>query len=532
MPFLGLRGTRLLLAISFTAGIGFCLFGIDNAALGGVISSGPFDRRFGLDATGQGAITGAYELGCFAGALLVSVFGERWSRRAVLLTSVIPLMVGAALQVSTFSTAQLAVGRVVAGVGMGGITSMLPVWQSETSPPHLRGMLVCCSLSMLIVGQLIAYWAAYGLLQNYDTDMTWRVMFSLQMMAGAVMAAALLFMPESPRWLVAHNRVDEARYILSCLEDRAEEDARLDGQIREIISAVELERQSARGWSDLLKRTHDGQGEKRRMLTVGQGGGKGLQQAVVIQVMQAFSGSTVISYYVTTIFKEAIGLSDHLSTLLSGYLQVFFLVCSFGTWWLIERAGRRILFLVTAFCMATVLFLMGGMIKLNTHASGIAAAVMVFAYQAFFTWGWMAGVWVYSSEINPLSWRSKGMGLAVALQWLFDFVLLMITPIGIANIGYGLFMLFGAFNLCFIPFVGLYCPETAGLPLESIDALYLPGVDPVKESKRLRKELAAARQALQGQGQGEVSLSRVASASGKQAGDKTLAEHATSGSPT
>lgn len=94
---------------------------------------------------------------------------------------------------------------------------------------------------------------------------------------------------------MAHNRVDEARYILSCLEDRAEEDARLDGQIREIISAVELERQSARGWSDLLKRTHDGQGEKRRMLTVGQGGGKGLRQAVVIQVMQAFSGSTVIS---------------------------------------------------------------------------------------------------------------------------------------------------------------------------------------------------------------------------------------------
>lgn len=89
--------------------------------------------------------------------------------------------------------------------------------------------------------------------------------------------------------------MDEARHILSCLEDRAEEDSRLDGQIHEIMSAVELERQSARGWSDLLKRTHDGQGEKRRMLTVGQDGCKSLRQAVVIQVMQAFSGSTVIS---------------------------------------------------------------------------------------------------------------------------------------------------------------------------------------------------------------------------------------------
>jgi MFS family permease len=166
MPFLGLRGSKLLLVISFTAGIGFCLFGIDNAALGGVISSGPcenfadtlsdtdqppVERRFGLDARGQGAITGAYELGCFAGALLVSAFGEKWSRRVVLLTSIIPLMIGAALQVSTFTTAQLAVGRVVAGLGMGGITSLLPVWQNETSPAHLRGTLVCCSLSMLIV---------------------------------------------------------------------------------------------------------------------------------------------------------------------------------------------------------------------------------------------------------------------------------------------------------------------------------------------------------------------------------------------
>lgn len=73
----------------------------------------------------------------------------------------------------------------------------------------------------------------------------------------------------------------------------------------------------------------------------------------------------------------------------------------------------------------------------------------------------MAGVWVYSSEINPLSWRSKGMGLAVALQWLFDFVLIMVTPVGIHNIGYGMFMLFGAFNFCFIPFVYFYCPEVS-----------------------------------------------------------------------
>ncbi|KIR33045.1 monosaccharide transporter [Cryptococcus deuterogattii MMRL2647] len=482
MPYLGLRGKKLLTAISVTAGVGFCLFGIDNAALGGVISSDPFNRRFNLDPTGQGAVTGAYEIGCFFGALFFAFFGEKVARRTVLLIGCVPLLIGTVLQVATYSTAQLVVGRVVAGLAMGAITSTLPIWQNETSPPALRGTLICASLSMLIVGQLIAYWAAYGLLDKYDNDMVYRVMFSLQGMAAVLMAALLSSMPESPRFLLAHSRPDEARRVLSALADIPENDPVVTEQMEEIVRAIELESTSARNWSDLIKRGKDAQGEKRRMFT-----------AVVIQVCQAFSGSTVISYYVTTIFQEAIGMSPHTSTLLSGYLQIFFLVCSFATWWLIEHAGRRRLFILTAFAMAVVMFIMGGLIKIDTKPTGIGAAVMVFAYQAFFTWGWMAGVWVYSSEICPLSWRSKGMGLAVALQWLFDFVLLMVTPIGIANIGYGMFMLFGAFNLCFIPFVYFYCPETAGVPLESIDTFYLPGVDPINESERLRQEIRDAR---------------------------------------
>ncbi|KAL7423970.1 hypothetical protein Q5752_001555 [Cryptotrichosporon argae] len=477
-PFLGLRGTRLLYAVAVTAGMGFTLYGVDNASLGGVISSTPFENRFRLSATGQGAVTGAYELGCFAGALLVCVFGERLSRRHVIFAATIPLMVGAAIQVSAFGVAQLTVGRVIAGVGMGGISTTVPIWQNETAPARLRGTLMCCSLSCLIVGQLVAYFAAYGLVQNYDSDLTWRVEFSLQMMAAVVLVVLLYFMPESPRFLVAHEKYDEARIVIAALLDVADDDAAVAAQIDEIARAVKLERESAAGWGDLVKRSGPGTGESRRMLT-----------AVAIQVMQAFSGSTVISYYVTTIFEDAVGLSEHLSTLLSGFLQVWFLFASLGTWYLIEHVGRRIMFLFSATMMAVVMFLMGGLIKLDTHGAGIGAAIMVFAYQAFFTWGWMAGVWVYSSEINPLSWRTKGMGLAVALQWLFDFVLLMVTPIGIANIGYGMFFIFAIFNLAFIPFVYLFCPETAGIPLELIDDLYLPGRDPVKESVRLRSEL-------------------------------------------
>lgn len=176
MPYLGLRGIRLVLAISFTAGVSFCLFGIDNAALGGVISSVPceyvvrtclaaltfaVERQFNLSPTAQGAVTGSYELGCFASALTVSALGDRFSRRATLLACIVPLMIGAALQVSAFGVAQLTVGRVVAGLGMGGITSITPVWQNETSPAHLRGTLMCVSLSLLIVSTRLGYREQY-----------------------------------------------------------------------------------------------------------------------------------------------------------------------------------------------------------------------------------------------------------------------------------------------------------------------------------------------------------------------------------
>lgn len=113
----------------------------------------------------------------------------------------------------------------------------------------------------------------------------------------------------------------------------------------------------------------------------------------------------------------------------------------------------------------------------------------------------------------PLSWRTKGVGLAVAMQWLWDFVLLQggwrqsslrsaparkallhtVTPPGIANIGWAMYIIFALFNASFIPFVYFYCPETAGIPLESIDLLFVAGVNPVKESKVLRRRLAEER---------------------------------------
>ncbi|WWC68156.1 uncharacterized protein I206_102079 [Kwoniella pini CBS 10737] len=483
MPYLGLRGNKLPVAISLTAGMGWILFGLDDAILGAVITTTAFEREFNLSTSMQGTVTSLFELGCFVGALLVALFGERFPRKALLYIYTIPMIIGSVIQVAAQNTGMLIAGRIIAGIGLGGITSTLPSWQNETSPAKLRGTVICTSLSFLIVGQLIAYWAGYGLLQQYPTqNITWRLLFSLQTISVSIMAFMVLFMPESPRWLIAHGKYDQARSVVSCLLDRPEDDSLVNEQIEDMTRAITFEQEHGATWTDLFTIRHndDGPREKRRVFT-----------ACCIQVAQPFSGSTVLSFYLTTIFEGSVGLSEHLSTLMSGFLQVWFLIASFLTWFLIERAGRRNCFIVTAICMGVTMVVLAAMVKVNTKASGYVATVCLFLYQSFFTWGFMAGVWCYSNEILSTTYRSKGGGLCVALQWLFDFVILQVTPIGIDQIGWGIFLVFAVFNFAYAPLVWLFCPETAGVPLESIDAMYLPGVDPVKESKRIRKLMKA-----------------------------------------
>ena len=117
------------------------------------------------------------------------------------------------------------------------------------------------------------------------------------------------------------------------------------------------------------------------------------------------------------------------------------------------------MFLVCAASMSIVMFILGGLVSLNTHAAGIGAAAMIFLYEALFTWGWMAGVWLYSTEIQTLSFRTFGAALGAATQWLFNYVMLQVTPVAISNIGYKTYFIFACCNAAFVPLIWFVVPE-------------------------------------------------------------------------
>lgn len=140
-------------------------------------------------------VTSLFELGCFFGSLVTAVAGGHLGRRTLAHLGTLSITVGALLQASSFSVGQLMVGRIVAGIGLGLISSNIAIWQSETAPANVRGTLVACSLSFLIVGQLLANLIDYGM-NSYSGPVTWRFPIAFQAVLALLMSALLFFMPE------------------------------------------------------------------------------------------------------------------------------------------------------------------------------------------------------------------------------------------------------------------------------------------------------------------------------------------------
>jgi MFS family permease len=146
------------------------------------------------DATLLGFIVAVYELGCLAGAVLSAIWGENLGRRKLIVIGSVWLIIGTVIQCTSYGRAQMIVGRIVTGLGMGGITSAVPVWQCETAPASLRGRTIAMELSTLIVGIVIAYWIDYGC-SNYTNGFQWRFPIAFQILFALLLIVMCFFLP-------------------------------------------------------------------------------------------------------------------------------------------------------------------------------------------------------------------------------------------------------------------------------------------------------------------------------------------------
>ena len=230
---------------------------------GGVIVTQDFLDTLGLNGPENtstiGTVTAIYDIGCFFGAVIAIWLGERLGRRKTVLVGTTIMTVGAILQISAYSVAQMIVGRIIAGIGNGINTATAPVWQSETSQIKWRGKLVVIEMILNIAGFSLSNWVTYGF-SFAGGPVSWRFPLAFQLVFIIILFSTTPWLPESPRWLIAHGEEDEAFQIIADLEDKDVNDSWILTQHKEIVYAVEYERRNAVPWTDLLRGKTGAQG--------------------------------------------------------------------------------------------------------------------------------------------------------------------------------------------------------------------------------------------------------------------------------
>ncbi|PWI66791.1 hypothetical protein PCL_04635 [Purpureocillium lilacinum] len=496
-PYFGLTGKWLTAWITFACSVDMLMFGYDQAVFSGVIVTDDFlvlHDLVGPEKTSLlSTITAIYDIGCFFGAIVAFTIGERLGRKKSIIIGTSIMTVGTILMTTSFSIEQMFVGRIVLGIGNGINTATAPIWQTETSPAHLRGKLVMFEMMMNIVGFSLCNWINYGL-SFAGGAVAWRFPLAFQAIFIIALFATVPWLPESPRWLLYHGHDDEARKVLRCLATDDMDDALVTVQHEEIQYSVRYEKEHQIRWRDLL-RPQPGATKPLRRLILGAG----------TQFIQQFEGINIMSYYLPTVLINAVGLSNELARLLTAVNSVTYLIFSALSIPLVEKWGRRGLMLLStagqgaAFLVITVLLRYGSPPDGDRKAAE-ASIVFFFLYYIAFGIGMLGVPWLYPTEINSIAMRTKGAAVSTATNWLTNFVIVEITPIGIQNLGWKFWIVFTVFNMAFMPVIYFFYPETANRTLEDLDEYYrgnppliVTGDKDVTSSKRPLKYLEMER---------------------------------------
>ncbi|KZT59558.1 MFS general substrate transporter [Calocera cornea HHB12733] len=313
----------------------------------------------------------------------------------------------------------------------------------------------------------VSYWANYGLSLNI-TPVTnpamWRIAFGLQLIPGVLFLILMLPQRESPRWLIEKGRIEEARKIMAYFRQVPEDDPQLELTVREIVEDVRG-KEKLPMWT-LLKMSFENCTVFYRCWI-----------GIILMFWQQWCGTNSINYYSPEIF-EALGLSGANAGLFAtGVYGIVKVICT-GTGLMLctEQLGRKRCMIYFGLMQAFAMFFIGAYMKIHPSGPPIpasyAAIVMVYIYVVGYSFGWGTIPWVVAAEAVPNHLRTLSMSGALMTQWLHNFIIAQITPTMLATIKFGTFFVFGSCCVAMVLTAYFGVPETRGIPLEEIHAVF------------------------------------------------------------
>lgn len=452
-------------AIVSVATIGGFMFGYDSGVINGTQDG--LEHAFGLSKLGTGFNVGAILVGCAFGAFGAGRLADLIGRRSVMMIAAVLFLLSALAAGAAPSSTIFILARFIGGLGVGAASVLSPVYISEVTPAHIRGRLSSIQQIMIITGLTGAFVANYALAASAGGSQAefwlgypaWRWMFWMQAIPAAVYFVALLFIPESPRYLVARGQQDRARTVLTRLFGPAEA-AR---KIEEIDASLAVDHHRPK-LSDLVDRST---GKIRKIVWAGIG----------LAVFQQLVGINVVFYYGAVLW-QSVGFSENdalLINILSGSLSIF---ACLATVFVIDRIGRKPLLLIGSLGMAVTLgtvavcFATGTLANGTLHLSDQAGTVALVAanlYVIFFNLSWGPVMWVMLGEMFPNQIRGSGLAVAGFAQWIANFGISVSFPALAASIGlvvtYGFYAVSALISFYF---VRAMVHETRGLELEEM----------------------------------------------------------------
>ncbi|MEV7528449.1 sugar porter family MFS transporter [Agrococcus sediminis] len=441
--------------ISIVACFGGLLFGYDTGVINGALR--PMSAALGLDALTEGVVTSSLVFAAAVGALLGGRLSDALGRRRMLVALAVVFFVGTVVLVLAPGFEAVVAGRVLLGLAVGGASTVVPVYLAELAPFEIRGSISGRNEVAIVVGQLAAFVvnAILGSALGH-LDGVWRIMFAVCALPAIALFAGMLRMPESPRWLAARGRHDEALAVLRTVraEDRAVAEL---AQIERAGDAPDGGRHDRLRLAEVLRTPW-----LRRILLIGIGVG----------VAQQLTGINSIMYYGQTVLVES-GFSAQAALIANVAPGVIAVVGGLVALAMMDRLDRRTTLLI-GFSLTTLCHVLIGVASVALEPGHpirpfvILALVVAFvgAMQTFLN----VATWVYLSEVFPQRMRGLGIGIAVFAHWLANGAIALGFPSLIGAVGItGTFFLFAAVGAVALAFIATQVPETRGRSLERLE---------------------------------------------------------------
>ncbi|HET6558996.1 MAG TPA: sugar porter family MFS transporter [Prolixibacteraceae bacterium] len=437
-----MKGNRFVILSAFTASLGGLLFGFDTAVISGAEKD--IQQLFNLDGFWHGFTIAIALIGTLVGALISAKPADVYGRKNALLIIAILYTVSAIGSALAQTWVGFLVYRFIGGIGVGASSVIGPMYIAEIAPARLRGRLVTAFQLNIVLGIVISYFSNFWIAQVITHD-AWRWMLGVESFPAIAFFFLVIFIPDSPRWLVLKGKIKEAKIILHKIGS-----GNPSNEIQEIEASISK---------------NDGMRRETLFSSIYL---KPLVLAILVALFNQLSGINAIMYYAPRIFEMA-GFAQDSALLQSVSVGITLLIFTLVGMFLVDRVGRKKLLLVGSVGMV---FFLGMVAKtvFNTATQGsVWMLIYLSGFIAFFAFSQGTVIWVFISEIFPNSVRAKGQTLGSFTHWAAAVVISWMFPAIAENSGGGwAFIFFSVAMAMQFLIVWKFFPETKGKSLEMI----------------------------------------------------------------